>query len=211
MILGNGAKPSGGWHAYQGSSEINQEAELLTIPKGGTILTLGAWIGGWAAACDVWLTVWEAAGARAILGQSAILTVANEGAGGPGGSNVKLYVADLLTPVDLPTGADFLVGFVRKQNDGHQISTGAGGSGPHAHGRSGAAQQNAAFAQAGDYSTPVLRIGAYVADYQPRPGAWIYRAGVWVQSDQVMTYRAGSWVEVDTVQIRRGSEWVEAD
>jgi hypothetical protein len=210
-ILGESGKPSGGWHAYQGSSQIGQEAEQLTMPKGGTIFSLGAWVGGWNGACDVWLTVWDAAGARPKLAQSAMVTVANEGAGGPGGSNVQLIVASLTSPLDLPTGFDFLVGFVRKQGDGHQISTGPSGSGPHFHGRSGASVQAASFAQGGDYSSEPLRIGAYVANYEPRPGAWVYRSGVWVQAEQVSVYRAGSWSEADSISVRRGAAWNEAD
>ena len=205
--LGITGKPTASWHGYGGSSTVNQEAEQLTMPKGGTINSVGCWIGGWDGTCDVWLTIWDAAGTRAKLGQSAILTVANEGA--PGDGKVKLYVADLLVPVDLPTGADFLVGFVRKQGDAHQVSTGSGST--HRHGRSGATVQGAGFAQGGIFSSEAQRIGAYVADYQPRSGAWIYRAGVWVQSDQLLVYRSGQWVEADTVSAYRAGAWSEAD
>jgi len=205
--LGITGKPTASWHGYGGSSTINQEAEQLTIPKGGTIYSVGCWIGGWDGACDVWLTIWDAAGARPKLAQSAMVTVANEGS--PGDGKVKLYVAALTAPLDLPTGFDFLVGFVRKQNDAHQVSTGPSAAG-HRHGRSGANQQTAAFGVT-DYSSQVQRIGAYVADYQPRPGAWVYRSGVWQQSDTVSVYRAGSWVEADGVSVRRGSAWNEAD
>jgi hypothetical protein len=207
-VIGDGTKPNDHWESYQGSTQINQGAELLTMPKGGRIFQVGMWIGGWNGACDVWLTVWSAAGARPILGQSNILTVANEGAGGPSGSNVKLYVADLKAPVDLPTGADFLVGFVRKQGDGHQISF--ENAGQHWQGRSGGAVQDAAFGVSA-YSSQGGRIGAYVANYVPRSGAWIYRAGAWVQSDQLLVFRGGAWVEADTVNVNRAGAWVEAD
>jgi hypothetical protein len=207
-IIGDSSKPNDHWEAFQGSSQINQGAELLTMPKGGTINSVGQWIGGWSGACDVWLTVWSAAGARPVLGQSNILTVASQGAGGPAGSNVQLYVASLRVPVDLPTGADFLVGFVRKQGDGHQISF--ENAGQHWQGRSGAAVQDAPFGVAA-YASQGGRIGAYVADYQPRSGAWIYRAGAWVQSDQLLVFRSGQWVEADTVNAFRSGAWNEAD
>ena len=206
--IGDGSKPNDHWHSYSGSSQPNQEAELLTMPKGGTLNSVGAWVGGWSGACDIWLTIWAASGARAVLGQSNILTVASEGAGGPAGSNVKLYVADLRVPVDLPTGADFLCGFVRKQNQGHQISF--ENAGQHWHGRSGPTQEAAVFGNA-DYVSMGGRIGAYVADWRPRSGAWVYRAGVWVASDQLLVYRSGAWVEADTVSVNRSGAWAEAD
>lgn len=207
--IGDGSKPNDHWEAYSGSSQVNQGAEQLTMPKGGRILQVGQWLGGWNGPVDVWLTIWDAAGSRPVLGQSNIMTVANKGAGGPAGSNVALYVADLLKPVDLPTGADFLVGFVRKQGQGHQISF--ENTGAHYEGRSGANQQSAAFGQAGSYSSQSGRIGAYVANYVPRSGAWVYRAGAWVQSDQLLVYRSGAWVEADTVNVNRAGAWVEAD
>lgn len=207
--IGNAAKPGGSWHAYGGSSFPTQEAELLEAPVRLRLLELGAWIGGWADTPRVRLCVWDAAGVR--LGQSAQFTVANEGGGGPPGSNVALYTELLETPVELPKGAEFYCGFARHPDDSHQVSTGASGTGPHYHGRSFATWPGNLGERPEGISTEVRRIGAYVADYDPIAGAKIYRSGAWVDADAVLVYRSGVWVEADSVQVRRGAAWVDAE
>lgn len=203
--IGTTSKPGGGWHAFGGSSQINQEAELLTMPARGELLELGQWVGGWSDAPRVRLCVWSSA--KVLLGQSAQITVANEGAAGAG--NVSLYTEPLLVPVELAKGASFYVGFVRHPDDAHQIATGASGSGPHYHGRSGATWPNNLGA-AGSYSSEERRIGSYVANYELLPGAWIYRSGVWVEADTVQIYRSGSWSDADGVQLYRSGAWVDS-
>lgn len=206
--IGTISKPSNGYHAYGGSSQINQEAELLVMPVRGRILEVGAWVGGWADTPRVRLCVWDGS-SRALLGQSAQITVANEGAAGPGGSNVSLYTEPLLVPVELNKSESFYVGFVRHPDDSHQISTGATGSGPHYHGRSGPTWPNE-LGNA-DYSSEVRRIGAYVANYEAQAGAWVYRSGVWVEADAVSVYRSGVWAEADAVQLYRSGSWTDAE
>ena len=59
-ILGNDTKPGLAYHAYSGSSQINQEAEDIALPAQRVrILKLGAWIGGWNDAPRVYLCVWN--------------------------------------------------------------------------------------------------------------------------------------------------------
>jgi hypothetical protein len=207
--IGTIGKPSGGYHAFGGSGQINQEAELLEMPARGRLLQLGAWIGGWDDAPRVRLCVW-AYPSKTLLGQSAQITVANEGGAGPGGANVALYVQDLEAPVEVAKGASFYVGFVRHPDDAHQVSTGASGSGPHYHGRSGAVWPNNLGNAAGP-TEEVRRIGAYVADWETLPGAWVYRSGVWTEAETVQIYRGGVWVDADGVQLYRAGGWVDAD
>jgi hypothetical protein len=207
--IGTITKPGGGWHAYGGSSETTQEAEILVMPKRGRILSVGAWIGGWADTPRVRLCVW-AYPAKTLLAQSAQIIVPNEGAGGPSGSNVTLQVAPLEVPPEIAKGASFYVGFARHPDDAHQVSTGASGSGPHYHGRSGGVWPN----NLGNVEGPteqVRRIGAYVADYETLPGAWVYRGAAWVEADTVQLWRGGVWVDADGVAIDRAGAWVDAE
>lgn len=204
--LGTTSKPGGGWHGFGGSSQTNQEAEKLTAPSRMRILEVGQWVGGWEDAPRVRLCVWSLA--ETLLGQSAQITVANEGA--VGGGNVSLYTELLLTPVEIAKGVSFYVGFVRHPDDAHQCSTGASGSGPHYQGRSGATWPNN-LGQAEGPTSVTRRIGSYVANYETLPGAWIYRSGVWVEADTVQAYRGGSWVDADGVQLYRSGGWVDSE
>lgn len=204
--IGTTSKPSFGYHAYGGSSYPNQEAELLTMPSRGTIVTLGAWIGGWAATCRAKLALWDADGN--LIGSSAQFTVANEGAAAEG--HVSLYEVDLATPVDLSNGADFYVGFARHPDDAHQVSTGGNGTGPHYEDKSGGTWPNDFDAAGGDKSSVVRRIGCYVADFTEAPGAWIRRSGAWVEADAVQLRRSGAWADADTVQLRRSGAWTDS-
>ena len=204
--IGAGAKPGGTYHAFGGSSQINQEAELLEAPVRLRLLELGSWVGGWADTCRVRLCVWDADGD--LLGQSAQITVANEGAAGTG--NVSLYTEPLLTPVELAKGAEFYVGFVRHPDDAHQVSVGATSTGPHYHGRSGATWPNN-LGNAEGPTSQARRVGSYVADYEAIAGAKVYRSGAWVDAESVLVYRSGAWVDAEAVQVRRGSSWVDAE
>jgi hypothetical protein len=205
--LGTTTKPGGGWHGLGGSSQVNQEAELLTAPARLRLLEVGAWIGGWEDAPRVRLCVWHGT-TKALLGQSAQITVANEGA--LGGGQVSLYTEALIAPAEIAKGASFYVGFVRHPDDAHQISTGASGSGPHYHGRSGASWPNN-LGNAGSFSEEPRRIGAYIADYETLPGMWVYRSGSWQEADGVQVYRSGTWQDVDGVQIQRSGTWQDAE
>lgn len=207
--IGSGTKPGGSWHAFGGSSNPTQEAELLEAPGRIRLLELGAWIGGWAATCRVRLCVWDGT-SGALLGQSAQITVANEGAGGPPGGNVALYTELLETPVELEAGDAFYCGFARHPDDAHQVSTGASGSGPHYHGRSGGVWPNT-FGNVSGISEQVRRIGSYVSDYETIPGAHIYRSGAWVEAETVAVYRSGVWVDADAVQLYRSGSWTDAE
>jgi hypothetical protein len=208
--IGTTTKPSSGWHSYLGSSETNQEAELLTMPERGTILELGAWLGGWNGTARCTLNVWAADGSRELLGRTAQFTVANEGAGGPAGSNVALYTATLTTPVGLSNGEAFLVGFTRHPDDGHQVSIGASGGGPHYHGRVGGGvyQPDADFGP-GAYSEELRRVGVYVADYEPKPGGYIRRSSAWAEPE-VYVRRSSAWAEPE-VYVRRSGAWIEPE
>jgi hypothetical protein len=204
--LGNSGKPGSGWEAYGGSSYPSIEVEQLTAPRRLRILSVGVWAGGWSGSCRARLGIWSAAGA--LLGQSAEVSFANEGAGGPAGSNVARYVAALAVPVELDAGVNFYVGFNRHPNDAHQVSKGASGSGPHFHDEVGPAS----------WPTPPItapvsvdrRIGAYVADYLELAGAWVRRGGSWVLAGELLVRRGGVWVPADTVAVRRGAAWVDA-
>ena len=208
LTIGNGTKPSSTYHAFGGSSQVNQEAEPLTMPRRGRILEVGAWIGGWSDSPRVRLCIWSASGA--LLGQSAQITVANEG--GAAAGNVALYTELLLAPVQLNRGDAFYAGFARHVDDAHQVSVGATSSGPHVHGRSGAVWPNDFGNASGGIGPDIARrIGAYVADYLPIPGAYVYRSGAWVDADNVQVYRGGSWTDADSVQLHRAGAWVNSE
>lgn len=211
--LGATTKPSSSWHAFSSSSETNQEAEELTIPTAIRVLELGQWVGGWSGTCRVSLSIWDATGSRPLLGRTATITAANEGAGGPSGGNVALYTGELLTPVELSAGDRVLVGFSRHPSDGHQVSLGSSTSGPHYHGRYGGSTWDAddPFADAGgSYEESDRRIGAYIADYEELATAYVRRSGVWVRADSVQVRRSGAWVNATAVQLRRSGAWEDA-
>lgn len=203
--LGNANEPVQFWHGYGGSSQVNQEAERLTAPSRIRLLTLGQWVGGWSDAPRVRLCVWDLAGA--LLGQSAQITVSNEGAGGNG--QVAHYTEDLETPVELEAGDVFHVGFNRHPDDAHQVMSGAAATGPHYEGRSGATWPNALGNVSGPF-TVNRRIGAYVADYELIAGAYVMRGGVWSRAEAVSVMRSGAWVEADTVAVSRAGVWEDA-
>jgi hypothetical protein len=202
--LGNSAKPSSGWHALGGSSQASIEVEKLTAPGRIRITSVGVWAGGWAGSCRAHLGIWSAAGA--LLGQSAEVSFANEGAGGPAGGNVARYVA-AIAPVELDAGAVFYVGFNRHPNDSHQVS---GGPTSTEHFEDQVGVSSWPTPSISSPSTVQRRIGAYVADYVELAGAWVRRAGAWVLADEVLVRRGGVWVPADTVAIRRAGAWVDA-
>lgn len=208
--IGDTSKPSGGWHSYTGDSQVQQEAELLTMPVHGRIERIGAWIGGWSGTCRVYLCVWDPY-SLAILSSVGPFTVANRGVGGPAGGNVDLVEADI-PPINMTAGQLFLVGFDRHGADGHQISVGGTG-GTHyegRHGGSGSAWPGL-FAIASGGPAPVTRrSGAYVARYVPLPGAKAYRSGAFVDATIVQVLRSGVWTDA-TVQIYRSGVWTDAE
>lgn len=209
--LGTTSKPGNGWHAYSGTTQVNREAELFTLPGSVRILELGQWVGGWSGTCRLVLGVWDYA-TKELLARTAQITVASEGAGGPAGSNVALYTEPLLAPLELNAGAQVLVGFARHGDDGHQVSTGGSGTGPHYHGRLGGAfNPDGDFDNgAGDYSEEVRRIGAYIADYEDLATAWVRRSGAWVRAESVQVRRSGAWVQASSIQARRSGSWTDA-
>lgn len=210
--IGTTTKPSGGWHAFAGSSQVQQEAELLTAPAHIDVLELAGWIGGWNGTCRVKLCLWDSLGS--LLGESAQITVANEGAGGPAGSNVQLYTAALLVPVRLAAGALFFAGFDRHASDGHQISVGGAGSGSHyegRHGGSSAPWPGDLGAASGGPDVQDRRAGQYVSNYANVAGAKVYRSGAWADAESVLVRRSGAWVDVDAVQLRRSSAWIDSE
>ena len=180
------------------------------MPARGRILEVGAWVGGWSGTCRLRLCIWDGS-SKALLGQSNQLTAANEGAGGPAGGNVALYTAPLIAPVEIGKGFDFYVGFARDPNDGHQVSEGSSATGPHFHGRSGPTWPNNLGNAPSSFSQETRRIGAYVANWETLPGAWVYRSGAWVEADTVQIYRSGSWVDVDGVSLYRSGSWVDSE
>jgi hypothetical protein len=210
--IGDTSKPSGGWHSFSGSSQNQQEAELLTAPERLDVVELAGWIGGWSASCRVKLCIWDDAGE--LLGQTAQITVANEGAGGPAGGNVALYSAALLTPVRIAAGVAFFVGMDRHADDAHQVSVGGAGSPDHYEGRHGgpaAPWAGDLGAATGGPSNQPRRCGMYVADYVAVAGAKVYRSGAWVDADSVQIMRSGVWVDADSVQVMRSGVWTDAE
>ena len=204
--IGNPDRPGGSWHAAS-DPYWDQEADLLEMPARGELLSLGAWLGGWNGTCRGRLCVWDAVGT--LLGQSAQFTVANEGGGGPPGSNVERYESALETPVELAKGAGFYVGFNRHPADGLQVSLGPSG-GTHYHGKSGATWPND-LGNSGGISSEPRRVGAYVANYEQTTGAHVYRSGAWTEAESVQEYRSGAWVESDAVQLWRSGALVDAE
>jgi len=180
------------------------------MPVRGRLLELGAWLGGWSDTPRVRLSVWSSAGV--LLGQSLQISVANEGGGGPAGSNVALYTELLETPVELPAGTSFYVGPSRHVDDSWQVSLGAVGSGPHYLGRSGGAGWPTpnGLGNNGGITEEDRRIGAYVANYEAIPGAYVYRSGTWTEAATVAVQRSGAPLEVQGVKLYRGGTWVDA-
>jgi hypothetical protein len=180
------------------------------MPVRGRLLELGAWVGGWNDTPRVRLSVWTTAGV--LLGQSAQFSVANEGSGGGPGSNVALYTELLETPIELAAGVSFYVGPSRHPDDGFQVSLGAPGSGPYYAGRSGGAGWPTPniFGNVGTPETEDRRIGAYVANYEPIPGAYLLRSGVWTEAGAVNVQRSGVQDEAEAVRIFRSGAWIDA-
>jgi hypothetical protein len=208
--IGDPSKPSGGWHAFQGSSQVQQEAERLSTPARGAISRLGAWIGGWSGSCRVYLCLWDGSGG--LLASVGPITVASTGAGGAG--QVANYEADLATPVVLARDADFYVGFDRHNSDGHQVSEAGPGTYDHFEGRHGgtiASWPAGLGAASGSPSNAARRIGMYVATFTPIPGAKIMRAGSWADAETVAAMRAGSWADVAGVQLQRAGSWTDSE
>jgi hypothetical protein len=198
-VLGDNSKPHWGYFGYDGTANPNQIVELLTAPSKISVVTLGAWVGGWSgtAACRIALYAAD----KTLLGYTTEFTVANEGAAGIG--NVSQYEHDLETPVVIDSGADFYVGITRTRSDAVQWSTRS--SGDHYEARSGYPDGDL-----GGVSGPTATshsVGAYVADYEAVAGAWVRRGGVWVQAEGVYVRRAGAWVPADSISVRRGGSW----
>ena len=208
--IGDSSKPSGGWHAFTGNTQVQQEAELLTMPELGDVLQIGAWIGGWSGTCRAILCLWRLDGV--LLGQTAQVTAANFGAGGPAGGNVNSFIGTLLTPVRLAAGQAFFVGFDRHGSDGHQISVGGPGSPSHYEGRHGGSGSTwpGNLGAAGGVATAVRRSGAWVANYVRVPGAKVMRSGVQTDAQAVQVLRSGAWTDVLGVQIMRSGAWVDS-
>lgn len=207
--IGDATKPSGGWHAFTGNTQVQQEAELLTMPELGDVTSLGAWVGGWSGTCRIVLCLWRLDGV--LLAQSAQVTVANFGAGGPAGGNVQSVIAGI-APVRLAKNQPFFVGFDRHGSDGHQISVGGAGSPSHyegRHGGSGSAWPGNLGA-AGGIATQVRRSGAWVASYTRTPGAKVMRSGVQTDAQAVQVLRSGAWADALAVQIMRSGAWVDS-
>ena len=206
-IIGNDTKPGFAYHAYGGTSQINQEAEDVTLPAGRIRITrLGAWIGGWNDSPRVMLTIWNPS-TGAVLGQSVQFAVSNQGAAG--GGKVTKYVADLVTPYEANGGAVIRVGFTRHRDDAHQVSTGTTTPAGHEHGRG--AYPAGGFAEIDGGYAENRRIGAWIDDYQPIRGGWVYRGGAWIRADQLAVIRSGVAVQATSVLVYRGTSWIEAD
>jgi hypothetical protein len=209
--IGTTTKPGGGWHAFQGSSQVQQEADRLVMPAHGDIVALAGWIGGWDGTCRVHLCCWDDAGA--LLGSVGPITVANEGSGGPAGGNVALYTGTLPVPVRLAAGVAFFVGFDRHNSDGHQVSVGGSGTDDHFEGRHGGTTSSwpgALGAASGGPSNASRYAGMYVANYLPVPGAKILHGTTWDDADGVQALRSGAWSDVDGVQLQRSGAWVDS-
>lgn len=201
-VLGGSGQPGYSYFAYNGTGNPNMVAERLTAPSKIRIVTLGAWLGGWNETCPAKLCVWALDGT--LLGASAIFTVANEGAAGDG--NTSSYTQNLVTPVVVDSGVEFYVGSSRDRNRAMQWGTGSTGTD---HYRS-VGFEYGDFGSVDPPTTHARRIGAWVADYQPVSAAWVYRSGIWVQSQSFQVRRSSAWVDASSVQVRRGSVWEDA-
>jgi hypothetical protein len=204
--IGSDLLPSHGYHAYEGTSYPNQEAEDVTCPAQRVrILRLGAWIGGWNDAPKVRLTVWHPTTGD-ILGQSAEFTVANRGAADKG--KVNRYEADLEVPyVTAGPSAVLRVGFSKVRNDAHQVTTGTIGAG-HIHGR--ASYPAGPFDEYGGGWSENRRIGCWVQHYVALANAYVLRSGVW-QRATPKVQRSGALVDASGVKVWRSGAWVDAN
>lgn len=202
-LIGNAAKPNGagGWEAW--SSTWNMAAETLTMPEDGRIVSVGCWAAGVNETATAYLAIWDSA-TGAQLGESAAIVLASET---PASGHVSLYVAELLTPVELDAGATFLAGFWRTKAKSHQLT--GRGTGTHldklSASRTSFAPPRNSGGHAGDYS---VGIHAY---YDPTSGAWTRRAGATVRAQDVFTRRGGGWASPDRVATRRGGAWIDAE
>jgi hypothetical protein len=160
-VIGNSGQPGFAYFAYGGSSQPNQNAELLTNDTGGAIsvTTLGAWLGGWNATARVSLVIWAADGS--FLGITPEFTAANEGAAALG--HIAQYERTLAVPVVIAAGASFYVGASRNRNDAVQYSTGGT---VNDHIEATAPYPGGDLGSLGT-ATVARRTGMYVADYLP--------------------------------------------
>lgn len=206
-IIGIDTKPSYSYHAYGGTSQPNQEAELVDLPAQRIRITrLGVWLGGWNDAPRVTLTIWDVA-SGAVLAQTAQFTVANAGAAAEG--HIARYEADLVAPYDTPAaGGQLRVGFTRDRADAHQVTTGGVSTYGHDHGRAG--YPAGGFAEIDGGYAENRRIGCWIQDYVPLANAWVMRSGVWQRATPAV-FRSGSWQDADAVKVFRSGVWQDAD
>lgn len=198
--IGTTTKPSNFWWAF--ANNTNQHSEKLTMPETGRIVSVGQWVGGWNDAPRTRLCIWDSAGV--LLAQSAEFNVANEGAAGNG--NVSLYVQALLTQPLIIAGQQFHVGFSRNPADAHQISGGAGGSGPHYE------RARNPWPGSMDAATSVdRRIGSYVADYQPVSGMHVRRSGAFAVAQDILVRRGAAFSSAQGVAVFRSGTWEDAE
>jgi hypothetical protein len=203
-VLGNSAKPSYSYFAYDSTTYPNQIAERLTSPAQRIVInSLGCWIGGWNAAPSCVMAVWALDGT--MLAQTAAFTVANEGAAGEG--NTAQYVRDLTAPLIVNANTEFYVGVSRDRNMAAQWGT---GTTSNVHYEARGAHPPGALGSVSGPTSVARRTGMYVADYQPLSVAWVRRGGAWVQATDAYVFRGGVWVPIESVGVLRGSTWVDA-
>jgi hypothetical protein len=188
---------------FQPGYTQNQETFLATVPAGGTISRIGAWLrayagGGGGANVYAKLAVWDAAGA--ILGQSAGFWV--------GSSAFAKYERDLSTPIRVSSGQQIYIGVwwsVEGQGDvllipieagNNFYAKVAGGSGP-------------VTMYDGPGTLYAYRLNTYVI---VTPGAIVKvrRGGAWVDAE-VKVRRGGQWVDPERIAIRRSGSWHDVE
>lgn len=203
-LIGNAAKPNGagGWEAW--SSTWNMASELLIIPERGRLTRVGVWTAGVGESATAYLCIWSAA-TGALLGESAAIVLGSE----PSGSgNVNLYAADLVTPVELDSGSDFLAGFWRAPTKSHQLT--GRSSGAHFDKKASGRSTFAPPRNTGGHGFGAYSVGIH-AYYEPTSGAWVRRGGATIRADEIQVRRGGAWSIPDRVSVRRGGAWVDAE
>jgi hypothetical protein len=203
--IGDTAKPN--TELSEAYSNYNQSAQLFTMPERGRIVTLGMWASAYGGNASARLVLWNSSGA--VLGRSPTFTLVSRAVGI---GNVDRYEETLESPVRLEAGVSFYAGISHDPSKSHQL-TGRASGGPNHHfdNRRTTWPGTIVPNDTGGHGFGDYTVGAYVADYQPTPGAWVYRSGAWVEAESVSVYRSSAWTEAESVQLYRSGSWEDAE
>jgi hypothetical protein len=186
----------------------------LTVPTDARIFTLGSYVRALSGygPIDYRLCVWawtgSLTGANKLLAQTAIHTI---NAGGDTLADLVRVTWDLVDPLEISALTDVLVGVAWDTDPAKAMLLG-GSSGTGDRYRKDLADGDPwPTSMAGVVHVTDHDFVAWIDDYEPQSGIWVYRSGAWRQADAVLVRRDSLWTIADGVKVRRSGVWVTAD